>query len=90
MSHLLREHAPISDRGWEQIEDEAKRQLTVAMAARRLVDFTGPHGWEHAAVGTGRAEAVEGAPVDGVGADRRRVLALVEARAPFSVARAEL
>ena len=45
MSHLLREHAPISDRGWEQIEDEAKRQLTVAMAARRLVDFTGPHGW---------------------------------------------
>lgn len=90
MSHLLREHAPISDRGWELIEDEAKRQLTVAMAARRLVDFTGPHGWEHAAVGTGRAEAVGAAPVDGVEAMRRRVLALVEPRVPFSVARSEL
>src|SRR5262245_50625989 len=90
MSHLLREQAPITDRGWEQIEDEAKRQLKVAMAARRLVDFTGPLGWDHAAVGTGRAEAVGDAPVDGVAAVGRRVLALVEPRVPFSVSRAEL
>jgi uncharacterized linocin/CFP29 family protein len=90
MSHLLREHAPISDRGWELIEDEAKRQLTVAMAARRLVDFKGPHGWQRAAVGTGRAEAVGDGPVDGVSAVRRRVLALVEPRVAFGVARAEL
>jgi uncharacterized linocin/CFP29 family protein len=90
MSHLLREHAPITDRGWELLEDETKRQLTVAMAARRLVDFAGPHGWEHAAVGTGRAEPVGEAPVDGVAAARRRVLAMIEPRVPFSVSRAEL
>jgi uncharacterized linocin/CFP29 family protein len=33
---------------------------------------------------------VAGAPVDGVAAGRRRVLALVEARAPFALSRAEL
>jgi len=90
MSHLLREFAPITERGWELIDDEAKRQLTVALAARKLVDFSGPHGWQHAAVNLGRTEAVGDGPVDGVDAVRRRVLALVEPRSRFAVARAEL
>jgi uncharacterized linocin/CFP29 family protein len=90
MSHLLRELAPITERGWELIEEEAKRQLTVALAARRLVDFSGPHGWTHSSVNLGRTEAVDGGPLDGIDARRRRVLALVEARAGFSLSRSEL
>jgi uncharacterized linocin/CFP29 family protein len=90
MSHLLREFAPITDRGWELIEEEAKRQLTVALAARRLVDFSGPHGWTHSSANLGRTDAVEGGPVDGIAARRRRVLPLVEARAAFSLRRSEL
>ena len=90
MSHLLREHAPITERGWQLLDAEARERLTPPLAARRLVDFSGPHGWEHACVNLGRTSAVADAPVDGVDAAQRQVLALVELRASFSIARSEL
>jgi uncharacterized linocin/CFP29 family protein len=90
MNHLLRDLAPITDRGWELLEDEARQHLVSALAARKLVDFSGPHGWEHSATSLGRVETLPGGPVDGVTPTRRRVLALVEPRAGFTVARAEL
>ena len=49
MSHLLREHAPITSAGWEEIDSEARERLTPNLAARKLVDFGGPLGWEHSA-----------------------------------------
>jgi uncharacterized linocin/CFP29 family protein len=88
--HLLREHAPITDTGWRLIDDEARERLTPALAARRLVDFAGPHGWEHSAANLGRTSAVKASPVKGVSAAQRRVLAMVEVRAPFSLSRGEL
>ena len=90
MSHLLREHAPITEAAWALIDDEARERLTPALAARKLVDFGGPHGWEHSATNLGRVRALADAPADGVTAVQRRVLALVELRAPFALARAEL
>ena len=90
MSHLLREHAPITEAGWSLIDDEARQRLTPALAARRLVDFAGPHGWEYSATNLGRTGALAGAPVDGVTAAQRRVQAVVELRAPLSLSRAEL
>jgi len=90
MNHLLRELAPVSDAAWEEIEEEARRQLTVALAARKLVDFSGPHGWERSAATLGRLDAVAEGPVPGVQAARRRVLPYVEARTPFTLERAEL
>jgi uncharacterized linocin/CFP29 family protein len=90
MSHLLREHAPITEASWSLIDDEARERLTPALAARRLVDFSGPHGWQYSATNLGRTTALPKAPVDGVVAEQRRVLATVELRAPFSLARIEL
>ena len=90
MSHLLREHAPVSETAWGLIDDEARYRLTPALAARKLVDFAGPHGWEHSATSLGRTSVLAGAPVDGVTAVQRRVLPVVELRAPFAVSRAEL
>jgi uncharacterized linocin/CFP29 family protein len=90
VSHLLREHAPISETGWNVIDEEARQRLTPALAARRLVEFAGPHGWEHSATNLGRTRALADTPLDGVVAVRRRVLELVELRAPFGVSRAEL
>jgi uncharacterized linocin/CFP29 family protein len=55
MSHLLREHAPITDAGWRLLDDEARARLTPALAARKLVDFAGPHGWEYSATNLGRS-----------------------------------
>jgi uncharacterized linocin/CFP29 family protein len=90
MNHLLRDVAPITDRAWEELDEEARQQLVVTLAARKLVDFSGPHGWERSATNLGRTELLGGTPVEGVEAHRRRVLALVEARASFSLSRSEL
>jgi uncharacterized linocin/CFP29 family protein len=46
MNDLLRKLAPISDAAWAEIEAEAKRTLKAMLAARKLVDFKGPLGWE--------------------------------------------
>jgi uncharacterized linocin/CFP29 family protein len=90
VSHLLRRHAPISEETWRDIEEEARQRLTPALAARKLVDFSGPHGWEFSATNLGRIQPLEQAPVDGVTAAQRRVLAAVELRAPFALSRDEL
>jgi uncharacterized linocin/CFP29 family protein len=90
MNHLLRSLAPITESGWELLDTEAKERLTAALAARKLVDFSGPRGWEHSATNLGRAEPVAKALGEGVTALQRRVLPLVELRAAFSVAVTEL
>jgi uncharacterized linocin/CFP29 family protein len=89
-NHLLRSHAPISDSNWQLIDDEARERLAVALAARKLVDFSGPHGWEYSATNLGRTEGLAAAPCEGVAAARRRVLPLVEVRAEFALSRDEL
>ncbi|MFI5086641.1 MAG: family 1 encapsulin nanocompartment shell protein [Actinomycetales bacterium] len=88
--HLLRGHAPISDADWALLDQEAKDRLTVALGARRLIDFSGPHGWTYSATNLGRTDPVTKAPASGVRALRRRVLPLTEVRGSFSIDRAEL
>ncbi|HEY0344195.1 MAG TPA: family 1 encapsulin nanocompartment shell protein [Solirubrobacteraceae bacterium] len=90
MSHLLREFAPITELGWGLIDDEARERLAPALAARKLVDFDGPHGWEHSATNLGRTQALADAPGDGLTAVQRRVLPIVELRAPFALSRGVL
>lgn len=89
MNHLLRSYAPISDDGWRQIDSEVQERLVPGLAARRLVDFSGPHGWEHSTVDLGRVATID-APAKGLVAAQRRVLPLAELRADFTVARSEL
>lgn len=88
--HLLRAHAPITETGWKLIDEEARQRVTVALAARKLVDFSGPLGWEHSATNLGRTEAIERSAAQGVRARQRRILAMVELRADFGVSRMEL
>jgi uncharacterized linocin/CFP29 family protein len=90
VNHLLRPNAPISDLGWELLDREARERLVPALAARRLVDFSGPLGWEHSATNLGRASPLAEAPCEGVAGLQRRVLPLVEARADFELPRGEL
>jgi uncharacterized linocin/CFP29 family protein len=90
MNHLLRSLAPISDAGWNMLDEEARQRLQPALAARRLVDFSGPHGWDYSATNLGRVGPLSSAPCDGVSGLQRRVLPLVEVRADFELSRAEL
>src|SRR5438270_13623858 len=53
MNHLLRGLAPISESAWTELDDEARERLGPALAARKLVDFSGPLGWEHSATKPG-------------------------------------
>ncbi|MDX6589714.1 MAG: hypothetical protein QOI84_988 [Solirubrobacterales bacterium] len=90
MSHLLREHAPITPSGWERLDSEARERLEPALAARRLVDFAGPHGWRHSATNLGRTRKVSDPPAKGVTGAQRQVLPLTEMRADFAIPRSEL
>jgi uncharacterized linocin/CFP29 family protein len=90
MDHLLRSHAPISDAGWKLLDNEARERLTPALAARRLIDFSGPHGWEHSATSLGRTAELSASPAKGVSGLQRRVLPVVELRADFELRREEL
>jgi uncharacterized linocin/CFP29 family protein len=90
MNHLLRAHAPISETAWELLDQEARERLAPALAARKLVDFSGPHGWEHSATNLGRVSPLGSAPCERVTGLQRRVLPLIEVRADFEVSRAEL
>jgi len=90
MNHLLRSLAPISESGWKELDDEARERLAPALAARRLVDFSGPHGWEYSATNLGRVTPVKAAPCEGVVGVQRRVLPLVEVRANFELSMSEL
>jgi len=90
VNHLLRELAPVSNPAWEAIEEEASRTLRHHLAARKLVDFSGPHGWEHSAETLGRADPLRTAPAKGVDAAIRRTQPLAELRTPFELSRREL
>lgn len=90
MNDLRRELAPISAEAWTAIEAEAKNTLKPGLAGRKLVDFTGPLGWDASSVNLGRSAPLAAAPAPGVAAALRRVLPLVELRVPFTLSLAEL
>jgi len=94
-NHLLRDVAPIPAEGWEMIDAEARQRLTPQLAARKLVDWVGPQGWQYSATNVGRTTALDGPPpgCSGQGevrASQRCVLPLAEFQVPFTVSRSEL
>lgn len=90
MNHLARELAPIGEAAWHQISDEAKQILTQFLAARRLVDFSGPVGWEESSIPTGRLGTPEDTPAPLVDLRPRQAYPFLELRRPFRLDRSEL
>jgi uncharacterized linocin/CFP29 family protein len=90
MNDLRRELAPVTDEAWKEIEDEAKRTLKTHLAARKLVDFVGPLGWQASAVNVGRTKPLNDGLDRGVEFRRRLVQPLIELRSVFVLAREEL
>ncbi len=94
MNHLLRGLAPLSEEAWAGLDDEVSARLKPNLAARRLVDFSGPYGWQHDASALGRVgelgELPGGMPGEGVTTRQRQVLPLVEVRVPCTISRAEI
>ncbi|HEY5806806.1 MAG TPA: family 1 encapsulin nanocompartment shell protein [Povalibacter sp.] len=90
MNELFRSQAPLSDAAWREIDAEATRTLKVLLAARQMVDFKGPLGWDAAAVSLGRAEKLSPPLQEGIASRLRQVQPLLEIRIPFEVEREEL
>lgn len=90
MNHLHRELAPISEAAWQEIDAEARRALRNFLTARKVVDFTGPLGWDHSALGLGRVASTDEGPAEGVERQIRLVQPFVELRTPFVLDREEI
>jgi uncharacterized linocin/CFP29 family protein len=90
VNHLFRELAPVSDAAWAEIESEATRSLRNFLAARKLVELTGPLGWEYSAANLGRVRVLPERLAEGVEAGLRLVQPVIELRTPFTMARGEL
>ena len=80
MDLLKRELAPIVSQAWAEIDRRAQQVLKLNLAARKLVDLDGPHGWTHAAINLGRVVDLPSAPASGVNGALRAVQQLVELR----------
>ncbi len=83
---LLRRHiAPLSPEAWQETEDTVRDVLRARLSGRRVVDVSGPHGLDRAAVGLGRLEVPKSKTRQTVGYGVHRVQPLVEARAGFEL-----
>ena len=89
MNNLHRELAPVSDAAWASIEAEARRTFEAHIAARRVVDVSGPEGPALASIGTGHLTDIQ-APADGVAARLRTSQQVVEFRVPFTLSRLDI
>jgi uncharacterized linocin/CFP29 family protein len=87
---LKREHAPITPEAWGLVDEEARRVLELHLAGRKVVDFSGPHGWTLGGINTGHLKVIEKGPVAGVSHAVREVQPLVEIRSPFTMKLLEL
>jgi uncharacterized linocin/CFP29 family protein len=87
---LKRNLAPIADAAWEEINKQAGITLKGNLSARRVVDFSGPHGWEYGAVDLGRVEIAKQHKTGGVYWGVRALMPLVEVRVPFHLDLMEL
>ncbi len=81
---LNRDLAPIPAEAWEFLDEEALEVLENRLVGRKVVEVSGPHGLEAAAVNTGRREEMKGV------FSRRKSLPLVEVEIPITMPRAEL
>ena len=89
MNHLRKGLAPVTDAAWAQIDDEASRSLRLFLGARKLVDVSGPLGWDTDAAVAGLVNSIDSGS-DGVEAALRQPVALTEFRTPFTMSLADL
>lgn len=91
MDELLRRSlAPISERAWQRIDEEARDALHTQLSGRRVVDVDGPRGWQEGSVNTGRLHIDPDSEIAGVNWAMREVKPLLEIRVPFTLKQSEI
>jgi uncharacterized linocin/CFP29 family protein len=90
MNHLFREKAPLTQAAWAEVDAEAKRTLQHFLAARKLIEFSDPKGWEYSSEPTGRVDDAGTLQDGAVVARTRTVQPMTELRTAFEVSRRDL
>lgn len=90
MDILKRELAPISQKGWDEIEDQARKTLIASLSARKFIDVIGPKGLDCTSISTGRLHVPADQKNQHVHYGTYSVLPLTETRTRFSLAVWEL
>lgn len=90
MDHLRRDLAPVCAAAWEQIDEEAGRTLRLSLAARRVIEVSGPSGWKTDALTSGHVTTLAAGPSAGVRAAVRRPIPFLELAADFHLDQADL
>lgn len=85
MNILKKSLAPITDKAWKEISEQADRILNIYLTARKFVDIDGPNGMEMGGVPTGRLLLPGEASNTGINYGIRDYLPLVEVRKPFDL-----
>lgn len=91
MADILRQsQAPVSESAWQEMNEAATQIFKAELTARRILDFSGPHGWECSSVNLGRLELSKTKSQDGIHWGMRQVQPLLEVRVPFTLNQMEL
>ena len=85
MNILKKELAPITEKAWKEISDQADDIFTSLLSHRKVVGIDGPNGLEFGAVSTGRLSVPGNQDKEGVNYGIHQVMPLVEIRKPFSL-----
>jgi uncharacterized linocin/CFP29 family protein len=85
MNILKKSLAPVTDRAWEEINEQAKKVFSSNLSARHFVDIDGPKGLQFASVARGELILQEKKGNDKVNYGIHAVQPLVEVRAPFEL-----
>lgn len=83
MDILRKSLAPITEKAWEEINDQARQVFKTILTARKFVDVDGPKGLDFGAVSLGRLSLKEQKEKEGVNYGINKVLPLIEIRKPF-------
>jgi len=84
MNILRQNFAPISDKAWEEINEQAKLVFQTSLTARKFLDVDGPKGWDFGAVTKGKLvipEEQSGNIKYGI----HQIQPLIELRIPFKL-----
>jgi uncharacterized linocin/CFP29 family protein len=85
MDILKKNLAPLTQKAWEAINDEAKKMFHSLLSARRFVDIHGPKGIDYASVPLGILDMPENNEKNEVKYGIHKVMPLVELRIPFTL-----
>lgn len=82
--NILRQNlAPISDKAWEEINEQSKEIFNSLLSARKFADVDGPKGWGFGSVTKGRVNVAK--EKSNIQYGITEVLPLVESRVPFKL-----